>query len=186
MSITGMRYEVTAVMHRTGVQACYVIRPDKRTAKPEARLRLKHKHSTLELQRLAAPEYAPRYTLCTVHPTWNTLAWTKEDAPWFLGYLVSSSSSSSIATTAHCGLWPVEQCPSMFSYLPPTLSIFSLPALEDLFLLPLSIFSIQKYNNNIYLLQLGCHPVAVVILHVNKTWNRLLLNLSREGYMRSM
>ena len=25
------------------------------------------------------------------------------------------------------------------------------------------------YNNNIYLLQLGCHPVAVVILHVNKT-----------------
>ena len=24
-------------------------------------------------------------------------------------------------------------------------------------------------NNNIYLLQLGCHPVAVVILYVNKT-----------------
>ena len=24
-------------------------------------------------------------------------------------------------------------------------------------------------NNNIYLLHLGCHPVAVVILHVNKT-----------------
>jgi len=24
-------------------------------------------------------------------------------------------------------------------------------------------------NNNIYLLQFGCHPVAVVILHVNKT-----------------
>ena len=24
-------------------------------------------------------------------------------------------------------------------------------------------------NNNIYLLQLGCYPVAVVILHVNKT-----------------
>ena len=41
-------------------------------------------------------------------------------------------------------------------------------------------------NNNIYLLQLGCHPVAVVILHVNKTWNWLLLNLSREVYMRSM
>jgi len=38
----------------------------------------------------------------------------------------------------------------------------------------------------IYLLQLGCYPVAVVILHVNKTWNCLLLNLSREGYMRSM
>jgi len=41
-------------------------------------------------------------------------------------------------------------------------------------------------NNNIYLLQLGCYPVAVVILHVNKTLNWLLLNLSWEGYMRSM
>ena len=51
----------------------------------------------------------------------------------------STSSSSSIGTTARCGLWPVEQCP-IFSYLPPTLSIFSLPAL-DLFLLLLSIFS---------------------------------------------
>jgi len=49
--------------------------------------------------------------------------------------------SSSIGTTAHCGLWPVEHCPSIFSYLPPTFSTFSLPALEDLFLLPLSIFS---------------------------------------------
>ena len=28
--------------------------------------------------------------------------------------------------------------------------------------------------------------MAVVILHVYKTWNWLLLNLSREGYMRSM
>ena len=27
----------------------------------------------------------------------------------------------------------------------------------------------QYINNNIYLLQLGCHPVAVVILHVYKT-----------------
>jgi hypothetical protein len=41
-------------------------------------------------------------------------------------------------------------------------------------------------NNSIYLLQLGCNPVAVVMLHVYKTWNSLLLNLSREGYMRSM
>jgi len=41
-------------------------------------------------------------------------------------------------------------------------------------------------NNNIYLLQLGCYPVAVVILYVNKTWNWLLLDLSWEGYMRSM
>jgi len=34
-------------------------------------------------------------------------------------------------------------------------------------------------NNNIYKLQLGCHPVTVVILHVNKTWNWLVINLSR-------
>jgi hypothetical protein len=47
----------------------------------------------------------------------------------------------SIVTTAHCGLWPVEQYPSIFSYLSPTLSTFSLLALEDLFLLPISIFS---------------------------------------------
>ena len=52
-----------------------------------------------------------------------------------------SPSSSFTANTAHCRLWPVEQCPSIFSYLPPTLSIFSLPTFEDLFLLPLSIFS---------------------------------------------
>ena len=50
-------------------------------------------------------------------------------------------SSSSIGTTAHCGVWPVEKCPSIFTYLPPTLSIFSLPALEDLLLLPLSVLS---------------------------------------------
>ena len=37
-----------------------------------------------------------------------------------------------------------------------------------------------------YLLQLGCHPVAVVILHVQKISNLLLINLSPEGYMRSM
>ena len=41
-------------------------------------------------------------------------------------------------------------------------------------------------NNNIYLLQLGCYTVGVVILHVYKTRNWLLLNLSLEGYMRSM
>ena len=61
------------------------------------------------------------------------LVWIKQISYWL--------HSPSIGTTAHCGLWPVEQCPSIFSYLPPTLSIFSFPALEDLFLLPLSIFS---------------------------------------------
>ena len=42
-----------------------------------------------------------------------------------------SSSSSSVGVTAHCGLWPVKQCLSIFPYLSPTLCIFSLPALED-------------------------------------------------------
>ena len=32
----------------------------------------------------------------------------------------SSSTSSSIGTTAHCGLWLVEKCPSIISHLPPT------------------------------------------------------------------
>jgi len=53
---------------------------------------------------------------------------------------------------------------------------------------------INNNNNNnnyyyyyyYYLLQLGCYPVAVVILHVYKIRNWLLINLSREGYMRSM
>jgi len=39
-----------------------------------------------------------------------------------------------IATTAHCELWPVKQYPSIFPYLSSTLSIFSLPEPEDLFL----------------------------------------------------
>ena len=42
-----------------------------------------------------------------------------------------------------------------------------------------SYLCLYTYNNNIYKLQFGCHPVAVVILHVNKTWNSLLLDLSR-------
>jgi len=50
-------------------------------------------------------------------------------------------SSSSVGATTRYGLWPVEQYVSIFSYLSPTLSIFSLPALEDLFLLLLSILS---------------------------------------------
>jgi hypothetical protein len=58
----------------------------------------------------------------------------------YVGYSSSSSSSSSVGATACCGLWPIEQYLSIFPYLSPTLSIFSLPALEDLFLL-LSILS---------------------------------------------
>jgi hypothetical protein len=52
----------------------------------------------------------------------------------------------SIGTTACRGLWPVEQNPSIFSYLSPTLSMFSLLALEDLFRPPLSISKAYSYN----------------------------------------
>jgi hypothetical protein len=38
-------------------------------------------------------------------------------------------------------------------------------------------------NNNIYLLQMGCHPVVVITLHVFPT---RIINLLREGYLRSM
>jgi hypothetical protein len=41
-------------------------------------------------------------------------------------------------------------------------------------------------NNNNNKLQLGCHLVAVVILHVYKYEIGLLLNLYWEGCMRSM
>ena len=75
----------------------------------------------------------------------------------------SNDTSSSIGTTAHCGLWPVEKCPSIFSYLPPTLSIFSLPALEDLFLLPLSPSSrlFQFLSEDLFV-----HPILLHSLYV--------------------
>jgi len=52
-----------------------------------------------------------------------------------------SFSSSSVAATARCRLWPVEKYLSIFLYLLPALPIFLLPALEDLFPLLLSILS---------------------------------------------
>ena len=55
--------------------------------------------------------------------------------------LWNANSSSSVGATARCGLCPVEQYLSIFPYLSQTLSIFSLPALEDLFLLLHSILS---------------------------------------------
>ena len=58
-------------------------------------------------------------------------------ANFFFFFTSSSSSSSSIDTTATVGFSLSNNV--LFSYLPPTLSIFSLPALEDLFLLNLSI-----------------------------------------------
>jgi hypothetical protein len=54
----------------------------------------------------------------------------------------SSSSSSSTGTTAHCGLWPVEQDPSIFSYLSPTLSII----VKSIQLFPLFDFRNSEFN----------------------------------------
>ena len=68
--------------------------------------------------------------------------------------------SSSIGTTAQYGLWPVGQSP-IFSYLPPTFPIFSLPALEDLFStsyfhlflgLPLILVSFQFLSEDLYVI----------------------------------
>ena len=53
----------------------------------------------------------------------------------------SSSSSSFLGSTVRGGFWPVEKFSSIFSYLSPTLTYFSLLALEDLFLLLLSSLS---------------------------------------------
>jgi hypothetical protein len=49
--------------------------------------------------------------------------------------------SFSVGATARCGLWPVEKYLSTFPYPSPTLSIFSLPAFEDLFLLPTYLYT---------------------------------------------
>ena len=56
-----------------------------------------------------------------------------------------------------------------------------------------SLFGLSAYltrnnnnNNNNNKLQMGCHPVAVIILHVYKIRNWLLINLSWEGYMGGM
>jgi hypothetical protein len=49
--------------------------------------------------------------------------------------------SSPLALQPAVGFGMSNNIPPFFSYLSPTLSIFSLLALEELFLLPLSIFS---------------------------------------------
>jgi len=67
--------------------------------------------------------------------------WWVETELWGLWCVYTSSSSSSVGATARCGLWPVEQYLSICPYLSATLSIFSLPALEDLFPLLFSILS---------------------------------------------
>jgi hypothetical protein len=52
-----------------------------------------------------------------------------------------TSSSSSTATTARCGFWPVEQYPSIFPYLSPTLSII----FKSIQLFPLFDFGNKKF-----------------------------------------
>jgi hypothetical protein len=51
------------------------------------------------------------------------------------------TSSSSTGTTARCGLWPVEQDPSIFSYLLPNLSTI----IKSIQLFPLFDFRNNKF-----------------------------------------
>ena len=72
-----------------------------------------------------------------------------------------TSSSSSIGATARCGLWPVEKYLSIFPYLSPPLSIVSLPALEDLFLLLLSLLSSSSLPFQFLSEDLFGHPILL-------------------------
>jgi hypothetical protein len=65
-----------------------------------------------------------------IHPAQVTISTTKIEATVCSETLLLIPSSST-GTTARCGLWPVEQYPSIFSYLSPTLSIFSVLPLID-------------------------------------------------------
>jgi hypothetical protein len=74
--------------------------------------------SNLNKQRVGYSEtMVPIYRTTWFHIPDARLWWTNRYWDRFL------SSSSSIGTTARCGLWPVEQYPSIFPYLSPTLSI---------------------------------------------------------------
>jgi hypothetical protein len=57
--------------------------------------------------------------------------------------MANSSSSSFIGIAARCGLWPVEQDPSIFSYPSPTLSII----VKSIQLSPLFDFRNNKFLN---------------------------------------
>jgi hypothetical protein len=61
--------------------------------------------------------------------------------------VISFSSSSSIGTTARCGLWPVEQYPSIFYYLSPTLSII---------VKFIQLFPLFDFRNNKFFTVWGC------------------------------
>jgi hypothetical protein len=58
-----------------------------------------------------------------------------------LSYRLICPFSFSIGTAARCGLWPVEQYPSIFSYLSPTLSIIII----SIQLVPLLDFRNNKF-----------------------------------------
>jgi len=51
---------------------------------------------------------------------------------------------------------------------PPYMSKNAVSKLHGVSISNIKTEALQYNNNNIYLLQLGCHPVAVVILHVYK------------------
>ena len=48
------------------------------------------------------------------HDRIHTLKWELLSLRKIIYVITMEYSSSSIGTTAHCGLWPVEQCPSVF------------------------------------------------------------------------
>ena len=80
--------------------------------------------------------------------SWQILEPTRPPIQWVpilfpVGKSAGTWGLPSTPSSYYSPLWALA-CRTMsfhFCYLPPTLFIFSLPALEDLFLLPLSIFS---------------------------------------------
>jgi hypothetical protein len=81
------------------------------------------------------------FLMCACVYVWTARNWCGR--VWYVFVRASSlySSSSSTGTTAHCGLWPVEQYPSIFSYMSPTLSII----IKSIHLFPLFDFRNNKF-----------------------------------------
>jgi len=81
----------------------------------------------------------------------------------------------------------LQYIPNCLSKFNPNLRLINLHHGTIDYVQAFSLNNNNNNNNNIYLFTaIGLLPVAVVILHIHKTWNWLLLNLSREGYMRNM
>ena len=88
-------------------------------------------------------------------------------------YSRKANSSSSVGATARCGLWPVEQYLCIFPYPSPTLSIFSLPALENLFLRSTYTQYFKSWKSpcnyqNIYLVLFRPSSLTLILL----TWRK--------------